>query len=127
MQRQWHEKYRWFFTSAGKLVICGKSAEQNEELLKNHLGKNDLVMHTKEAGSPFCVIPGRPNKTDLKEAAIFCARYSREWKKSRQDVEVHLFMGRDVYKDKKMKIGTFGVRKVKGAIKVRKKDIANPA
>ena len=51
--RNWYEKFRWFFTSGGKLVIGGKSAEQNEEVLKAHLDRDDLIMHTKQAGSLF--------------------------------------------------------------------------
>ena len=29
-----YKKYRWFVTSSDKLVVGGKSAEQNEELVK---------------------------------------------------------------------------------------------
>lgn len=119
-----YKKFRWFFTSSGKLVIGGKNAEQNEQIINQHLNKNDLVLHTKSAGSPFCVIKGKASKKDIVEAAVFCARYSKEWKKEKRkkDVEVHYFKGKNVYKDRKMKIGTFGVKKFK-AIKVKKEDI----
>ncbi len=123
--REWHEKFRWFFTSSGKLVIGGKSAGQNEELMDLFIGKPNMIVHTAEAGSPFCIIAGKPEKTDLKEAAIFCARHSRDWKKNKRDVEVHAFTGKDVYKDKGMKTGTFGVKRIKRKIKVRKEKIEN--
>ena len=28
-----YEKYKWFVTSSGKLVMGGKNAEQNEEIM----------------------------------------------------------------------------------------------
>ncbi|MAH46268.1 hypothetical protein CMI37_10585 [Candidatus Pacearchaeota archaeon] len=67
-------------------------------------------------------IKGRATKKDVGEAAVFCARYSQDWRDNKQDVVVHVFKGRDVYKDKKMKLGTFGVRK-HDKIRVKKIDI----
>jgi predicted ribosome quality control (RQC) complex YloA/Tae2 family protein len=115
-------KYRQFKTSSGSLIIGGKNAEQNEELVRKFIGKSSVIMHTKAAGSPFCIILGKPKRGDLKKAAIFTARYSREWKKNKKDVEVHCFKGRDVYKSRGMKTGMFGVKKYK-KIKVKKEDI----
>ena len=53
-----YKKYRWFITSSGKPVIGGKSAEQNESLMKEifKTKKNYITIHTKEPGSPFSVI-----------------------------------------------------------------------
>lgn len=117
-------KYREFATSSGKFVIGGKNAEQNEKVVEQ-AGKEEVILHTKEAGSPFCNIKSRFNnltKKDIKEAAIFCARYSRDWKKNVGDVEVHWFLGKEVFKEKNMKTGTFGVKKAK-SINVKKEDI----
>ncbi|HDI03158.1 MAG TPA: DUF814 domain-containing protein, partial [Candidatus Pacearchaeota archaeon] len=55
-KKEWYEKFRWFFTSSGKLVIGGKNAEQNEKIINEMLEDNDVVLHTKARGSPFCVI-----------------------------------------------------------------------
>ena len=33
---QEHEKYRWFYTSNKHLVVGGKSAEQNEEVINKY-------------------------------------------------------------------------------------------
>ena len=74
-------KYRWFFTSEGKLVVGGKSDEQNEEVIKNFLRPDYLIMHTSLPGSPFMIIQDdNPSKNDLKETAIFCASFSKQWK-----------------------------------------------
>ncbi len=116
------QKHRVFTTSSGKVVICGKNAEQNEELVNAFIGKDETILHTEMPGSPFCVILGKPVKEDIKEAAVFCAAYSRAWKKFRKDVEVHVFSGKDVHKEKDMKTGTFGVKKKKD-INVKKEEI----
>ena len=110
-------------TSSGKLMLGGKNAEQNEALVKQ-VAKNEIVLHTKTAGSPFVNIKGKANKKDIKEAAVFCAKFSRDWKKNKKNVEVHWFFGKDIYKLKGMKMGTFGVKKVKKII-VKKSEIEN--
>ncbi|HIQ50413.1 MAG TPA: DUF814 domain-containing protein, partial [Nautiliaceae bacterium] len=33
---EWYEKYRWFFTSKGNLVICGKDQSSNEVIIKKY-------------------------------------------------------------------------------------------
>jgi len=110
-----YEKFRRFYTSSNKLVLAGKNAEQNEEIIKQAEG-SEIVLHTKKAGSPFVNIKGKANKKDMEEAAIFCAFYSRDWKKNKENVEVHYFKGKDTYKEKNMKTGTFGVKKIKKII-----------
>ena len=114
-------KFREFETSSGKKVLAGKDAKSNEELVKQ-AEKNEIVLHTESPGSPFVNIKGKANKKDIKEAAIFCAKYSQDWRDNKQDIKVHVFSGKDVYKRKGMKTGTFGVKKQK-KIKVKKEDI----
>ena len=116
--------FRKITSSTGKLILAGKNASQNEELIKNNVQAEEIIMHTKSAGSPFVVIKGEAEKQDIKEAAVFCAKYSQEWKKRKRDkdIEVHIFKGKDIQKEKGMKIGTFGVKKYK-IIKVDKTDI----
>lgn len=117
-------KFREFVASSGKKVLCGKSAETNEELIKTRLGKNDIVLHTRAAGSPFCVISGKASKDDIKETAVFCASKSKDWRDNKRDVEVHYFKGSDVFKAPDMKTGTFGVKKAKSII-AKKESIKN--
>ncbi len=108
-------KFREFQTSSGKRVLAGKNAAQNEELVEQ-VGKDEIVLHTKAAGSPFVNIKGKANKIDIKEAAVFCARYSKDWKKNKKDVEVHYFKGKDTSKKKDMPLGTFYVSGAKKII-----------
>ena len=118
-------KFREFKTSSGKKVLAGKDAESNEKLIEQ-AGKEEIVLHTKHAGSPFVNIKSKDsekaNKKDTKEAAIFCARYSQDWRDNKKDVVVHYFLGKNIFKNKKMKLGTFGVKKFK-EIKVKKEEI----
>ena len=114
-------KFREFETSFGKKVLAGKDADSNEELIKQ-VEKNEDVSHTAKPGSPFVNIKGKSNIQDRKEAAIFCASKSQDWRDNKKDVEVHWFKGKDVYKIKGMKLGTFGVKKFK-VIKVKKGEI----
>jgi len=113
-----YEKYRWFFTSSGKLVIGGKSAEQNEEIMRN-VEENEVIMHTSTPGSPFCIISD-PSEKDLEEAAIFTACFSKEWKTGKKKTEVHIFKADQVTKSRGMKTGTFGVL---GSIKRKKVEL----
>ena len=114
-------KFREIKTSSGKRVLAGKSAKNNEELIKQ-ARDSQTVLHTAKPGSPFVNIKGKATKKDIKEAAIFCARHSQDWRDNKGNVIVHVFKGKDVHKTKGMKLGTFGVKKFK-VIKVKKEDI----
>jgi len=107
-----YEKYRWFFTSGGKLVIGGKSAEQNETLVKEiiKLGLNYVVMHTSEPGSPFTfMVDEGIDDSDLHEQAVFTASFSQQWKKGKKTAPIDIFSSKQVTKNNGMKEGTFGV------------------
>jgi len=116
--------FRKFTTSNGKEVLCGKSAENNEELIKQ-IEEENIVLHTAKPGSPFCEIKAKGEKIekkDIEEAAVICAKYSQDWRDNKKDVLIHIFKGRDIFKKGEMKLGTFGVKKVR-EIKVKKEEI----
>jgi len=114
-------KFREKTLESGTKIILGKNAESNEELIKQ-AKENEEVFHTEAPGSPFVNIKGRAKNNEIKIAAIFCARYSRDWKKNKRDVIVHRFKRGDIFKTKGMKTGTFGVKKFK-IMKIKKKEI----
>ncbi|MEK6918940.1 MAG: NFACT RNA binding domain-containing protein [Nanoarchaeota archaeon] len=105
-------KYRWFFTSSGKLVIGGKNSEQNEHLMKEIMasGLDYIIMHTSTPGSPFTMIvdEGLTDK-DLHEQAVFTGCFSQEWKKRKKSTSIDIFDSKQLTKGKGMKEGTFGV------------------
>jgi|SRR3989338_738001 len=110
-----YRKYRWFYTSTGKIVIGGKTATQNDELLHQVTSSNDeyVVMHTTEPGSPFCVILTnikKVTKSDREECAIFTGCFSRAWRNKKKSISVDIFLSSQIYKDKRMKPGTWGVQ-----------------
>jgi len=114
--------FREFKTSSDKLVLAGKSAKNNEDLVAQ-INPTEDVFHTKAPGSPFANIKSnRTNKLDRYEAATFCAAYSQDFRDNNSDVLVHHFKGSDINKSKLMKLGTFGVKKFK-TVKVKKVDI----
>lgn len=120
------KSFRKLITSSGKEILAGRDENSNEELIKQ-IKNDEIVLHSAAPGSPFVNIKAENDKItkeDLKEAAIFCAVKSHDWRDHKKDVKVHWFKGRDIFKEKGMKIGTFGVKKFK-LIKVKKKDIEN--
>ena len=83
LEREWFEKFRWFDSSEGLLVLGGRDAASNETLLKRHTSPGDLVMHAEVHGAPFIVMKtggAQPTTETLQEAAQACVSYSRLWK-----------------------------------------------
>ncbi len=91
-KKKWYEKFRWFFSSDGFLVIGGRDASSNEILFKKYMDSNDLIFHTNFPGSPLTVIKNPENKEiseiTINETANFVASYSRAWKENWGMVDV---------------------------------------
>ena len=82
-KEEWFEKFRWFFSSEGFLVIGGRDATTNEIIIKKHTDKSDVVFHTDMAGSPFFVVKTagkQPGVATLQEVANATLCFSRAWK-----------------------------------------------
>ena len=89
----WYDRFRWFHTSTGYLVIGGRNADQNEELVKKYMGKHDRFFHTQAHGGPVTLLKaaGPSESADpvdfstetLREAAQFAVSYSSDWKDGR--------------------------------------------
>jgi len=90
--RAWYEKFRWFYSSEGFLVLGGKDASTNEVLIKKYVEPNDLVFHADIAGAPFVVVKteGRDaSEQTIKEAAEFAATFSRAWREMLGALDVY--------------------------------------
>ena len=90
-KKEWYEKFRWFFTSTGFLVLGGRDATTNEIVIKKHTDKGDIVYHTDMAGSPFFVIKADGKKLDektLREGADATCTFSRAFKLGLQSQSV---------------------------------------
>ena len=82
-KHEWYEKFRWFISSEGFLIIGGRDATSNEIVVKKHTEQNDLVFHTDMAGSPFFVVKSDGKQVGEKtkeEAADATCTFSRVWK-----------------------------------------------
>ncbi|VVB64482.1 Uncharacterised protein [uncultured archaeon] len=80
---KWYERFRWFTSSDGFLVIGGRDADTNEEIYAKYLEKRDLVFHTDAPGAPLTIIKTDGEEvpeTTLLEAAQFAVSYSSIWK-----------------------------------------------
>lgn len=92
-QEQWYERFRWFRTSEGFLVLGGRDADQNEELVKKYMDRYDRFFHSQAHGGPITVLktsePSEPSKDievperDKRQAAQFAVSCSSVWKDGR--------------------------------------------
>lgn len=80
-KKKWFEKFKWFYTSNGYLVIAGRDSSTNEEVVKKHAESDDLVFHTELPSSPFTVIKNGKKSDDIDktEAAQFTACHGKAW------------------------------------------------
>jgi predicted ribosome quality control (RQC) complex YloA/Tae2 family protein len=102
--------FRTFVTSSGLRVFGGRDAENNDKLVWD-AHPNDVMLHTSAPGSPFVNVGSEASKKDVKEAAVFCAKFSQDWRDSKRDVVVNIFLRKDMDKDKKAKAGSWVVKK----------------
>lgn len=113
--------FREYVTASGLRVLGGKDSENNDKLVWDASPK-DILLHTEAPGSPFVNLGEGPSKNDIKEAAVFCAKFSQVWRDTKKDTIVNKFQRSDMNKSKKMKSGTWNVSKEE-KLKVKKEDI----
>jgi predicted ribosome quality control (RQC) complex YloA/Tae2 family protein len=114
--KEWFEKFRWFTSSDGFLVVAGKDAVSNEVLVKKHADADDAVFHADVAGAPFVVVKAEgkvPSEQALKEAGEFAAAFSRAWREGAAAADVYW-----VKPDQLSKSGPSGEYVARGAFAV---------
>ncbi len=125
VKKEWYEKFRWFITSTGFLVIGGRDATTNEIIIKKHTDSDDLVFHTDLAGSPFFVVKVKlllptlspvMNDQTLSEVADATVSYSRTWRLGLSNSPVFYVKPEQVTKD-----APSGEYLVKGAFVIKGK------
>jgi len=98
---RWFERYRWFISSDGMLVIGGRDAKTNQEVVEKHMEPSDRYLHADIVGASHVVIKTAGKEvpwTTLKEAAEFAAINSRAWRKGLGAVDVYWAMPEQVSK-----------------------------
>ncbi|TQN64478.1 Ribosome quality control complex subunit 2 [Colletotrichum shisoi] len=63
-KQSWFEKFIWFVSSDGYLVLGGKDAQQNEMLYKRYLRKGDVYVHADMHGAATVIIKNSPSTPD---------------------------------------------------------------
>jgi predicted ribosome quality control (RQC) complex YloA/Tae2 family protein len=89
---RWFEKFRWFVSSDGFLVIGGRDAGTNEMVVKKHMEPRDIYLHSDIHGAPSVVIKteGRDvPETTIQEAAVFAASFSSAWTRGFTSLDVY--------------------------------------
>jgi predicted ribosome quality control (RQC) complex YloA/Tae2 family protein len=84
----WFERFRWFISSDGNIIVAGKDAKNNEQVVKKYLREGDRYAHADIHGAPSCVIKSKDidgkdtpiSEITLNEACQFAAGYSKAWK-----------------------------------------------
>jgi len=104
-QREWFEKFHNYMTAGGRMLIGGRSAQQNDQLVSKHMEDNDLFFHADiQGGSAMVLKDGlailnqesgtqepKPKTQDpeLASCAQFAACFSNAWKNGNASVDVY--------------------------------------
>lgn len=86
----WFQQYNWYILDNRFLIISGKNADQNEEIVKKYLNKDDKYIHGNFFGSPSMIIKDMRGKEDiplhvLLRGGDFLVCMSNNWKVSRSE------------------------------------------
>ncbi len=97
-ERDWYEKFRWAFTSGRRLLLGGRDARTNEQLIRKYLEENDIVFHADIHGAPIVLLKDGKNASEkeITEAAIFAGAYSKAWKEGFSAIDVFYAPAQDV-------------------------------
>jgi predicted ribosome quality control (RQC) complex YloA/Tae2 family protein len=82
----WFEKYRWFISSEGAIVVGGRDAATNDLIVRRYLKDGDLYVHADIHGAPSVIVKhpaaGEPPLTErtLREAGQWGVAYSKAWR-----------------------------------------------
>ncbi len=116
-ETEWFEQFRWFFTSTNHLAIGGRDAQTNEQLIKKHAQKGDIVFHTDMAGSPFFILKTQNTQVSpiiFEEVAQLTASYSKAWQEGFSSLAVFYVKPDQVTKQansgESLKKGSFVIR-----------------
>lgn len=100
-KQRWYEQFRWFISSDGFLVIGGRDAQSNEDIVKKYLEKRDIFFHAHVSGSPAVVIKTEGKEvpeTTLLEAAQFTVSCSGIWKSGQASGDAYWVLPEQVSK-----------------------------
>jgi predicted ribosome quality control (RQC) complex YloA/Tae2 family protein len=117
VKKHWYDRFRWFVSSDGFLVVGGRDASTNEDIVGKYMEKRDIAFHTQAPGAPMTVIKteGReiPQST-LEETARFVVSNSSIWKAGQFEGDCYWVLPEQVSKTPEsgeyLKKGSFVIR-----------------
>jgi predicted ribosome quality control (RQC) complex YloA/Tae2 family protein len=86
LKKLWYHRFRWFITSDGIVVLGGRDASQNEELVKKYMAGGDLFVHADVHGASVVIVKGKTEH--MEEVAQFAASYSGAWRSGHFSADV---------------------------------------
>lgn len=100
IKEDWLNKFRWSYTSNGKLIISGKDIGTNNLLYRKYMENNDLVFHADIKGAPLTILKSGKecSKEEIIEAAQFSASWSKAWKENIHSMSVYYVFPNQVSK-----------------------------
>ena len=77
----WFDAYRWTMSSENFLILGGRDARTNDQLVKKHLKDGDRYAHADLHGAPSTVVKegSKAGEATLREACEFALVYSKAW------------------------------------------------
>jgi predicted ribosome quality control (RQC) complex YloA/Tae2 family protein len=80
----WFEKFHWLLTSRGNIVVGGRDAKSNDQVVKRHLKDKDRYCHADISGAASVVVKHTPeedsiSEDSLNEACKFAVIFSKAW------------------------------------------------
>jgi len=77
----WFETYRWFVTSKGRMVLGGRDARSNEQVVKKHLADKDRYAHADVHGAASVIIKDgqAADEDEMREVCNFALANSKAW------------------------------------------------
>ncbi len=87
LKKKWFHRFRWLYTSDGVLVLGGRDAGQNEELVKKYMEGGDTFVHADVHGASIVIIKGKTERMD--EVAQFAASFSGAWRSGHFSADVY--------------------------------------
>ncbi|KAL1916732.1 uncharacterized protein VTP21DRAFT_5436 [Calcarisporiella thermophila] len=79
----WFEKFLWFISSENYLVIAGRDAQQNEQLVKRYFRKGDLYVHADLHGAASVIVKnpsgGEVPPSTMFQAGVMSVCQSKAW------------------------------------------------
>jgi predicted ribosome quality control (RQC) complex YloA/Tae2 family protein len=83
----WFERFRWFHSSEGILVLAGRDAGSNDLVVRKYLRPGDRYIHAEIQGAASVVVKRSASNSSpevgeptLREAGQFAVAYSKGWR-----------------------------------------------